>query len=140
MDANKLILDETKLDTALLNNADDVRNLFVFNFTSSDPNVSLLNFTGATSFDASGYTLNVDFDDRYKSNKTTTNTVFTPSYGVTGVPASDGISQVAFGDEVISGEAFRYSYDTATENFTIVNLATGVSSTLTAQRFWPAPD
>ncbi|MCE2510740.1 MAG: flagellar filament capping protein FliD [Alphaproteobacteria bacterium] len=130
LDANKLILNEAELDTALLNNPDDVRRLFAFNFTSSDPNVSLLNFTGTTSFNASGYTLNVDFDDRYKSSAITTNTVYTPSYGVTGIPASNGISQVTFSDEVISGEAFRYSYDSATENFTIVNLATGVSSTV----------
>lgn len=130
LDANKLVLDESTLDTALLNNPDDVRRLFAFNFTSSNPNVSLLNYTNATSYNASGYTLNVDYDDRYKSTAITTNTVYTPTYGVTGTPASHGISQVAFGDEVISGEAFRYSYDSATENFTVVNLATGITSTV----------
>ena len=130
LDANKLVLNESDLDTALLNNAEDVRRLFAFNFTSSDPNISLLSFTGATAYNASGYTLNVDFDDRYKSNETTINTVFTPSYGVTGMPDGDGISQVAFGDEVFSDESFRYSYDTATENFTVVNLTTGITSTV----------
>ncbi len=132
LDANKLVLNDTDLDAALLNNADDVRKLFAFNFTSSDPNVSLLSFTGATAYDASGYTLNVDFDDRYKGNEITTNTVFTPSFAVTGMPASDGISQVQFGDEVFSGESFRYSYDSTTENFTVLNLATGVTSTVNA--------
>jgi len=130
LDANKLVLNEADLDDALLNNAEDVRRLFAFDFTSSDPNVSLVSFTGASSYNASGYTLNVDFDDRYKSSETTTNTVFTPSYGVTGMPAGDGISQVQFGDEVFSGETFRYSYDTATENFTVINLATGITSTV----------
>ncbi len=130
LDANKLVLNETDLDAALLNNAEDVRRLFAFDFTSSDPNVSLVSFTGATSYNASGYTLNVDFDDRYKGNEITTNTVFTPSYGVTGMPGGDGISQVQFGDEVFSGEAFRYSYDTAAENMTVLNLATGITSTV----------
>jgi len=46
------------------------------------------------------------------------------------MPAGNGISQVQFGDEVFSGETFRYSYDTATENFTVINLATGITSTV----------
>lgn len=130
LDANKLVLNEETLDTALLNNPEDVRRLFAFDLTSSNPNVSLLSFTGATSFNASGYTLNVDFDDRYISNSIANDTVFTPSYAMTGMPASNGISQIQFGDQVFSGESFRYSYDAAMENFTIVNLATGITSTV----------
>jgi flagellar hook-associated protein 2 len=55
-----LEIDDATLDASLLNNIDDVRNLFAFNFSSSDPRVVLLDFTGMTTYDASGYTLNVD--------------------------------------------------------------------------------
>lgn len=57
--AENLEIDEAVLDNVLLSNADDVRKLFGFDFTSSDPRISLLGFTGDTQFNASGYTLNV---------------------------------------------------------------------------------
>jgi flagellar hook-associated protein 2 len=54
-----LKIDETKLDESLLNNIDDIERLFNFEFSSSDPRVTLLNFNGSTSYSSSGYTLNV---------------------------------------------------------------------------------
>ncbi|SMF67770.1 Flagellin hook IN motif-containing protein [Tistlia consotensis] len=54
-----LSVDESKLDEALLNNADDVRRLFAFDFSSSDPRVQLLGFDGKAAYSASGYTLNI---------------------------------------------------------------------------------
>lgn len=54
-----LTLDEPALDEALLNNADDIRRLFGFDFSSSDPRVRLLQFSGDTTYDADGYTLNI---------------------------------------------------------------------------------
>lgn len=57
--SQNLEIDETKLDAALLNNPDDVRRLFAFDFASSDPRVSLLGFNGSTTYSASGYTLNI---------------------------------------------------------------------------------
>jgi flagellar hook-associated protein 2 len=54
-----LVLDENKLDTAILNNPDDVRRLFTFDFSSSDPRVSLLGFNGNTQYNSSGYKLNL---------------------------------------------------------------------------------
>ncbi len=57
--ANTLMIDETILDEALLNNADGVRKLFAFDFSSSDPRVSLLGFTGTTKAVEGGYTLDV---------------------------------------------------------------------------------
>jgi flagellar hook-associated protein 2 len=57
--ANTLEIDESKLDAALLNSADDVRRLFTFDFTSSDPRVTLLSFDRNTTYSASGYTLNL---------------------------------------------------------------------------------
>lgn len=55
-----IVIDETKLDEALLNNADEIRKLFTFDFSSSDSRVTLLSFDGNTTYDASGYTLNYD--------------------------------------------------------------------------------
>jgi flagellar hook-associated protein 2 len=57
-----LEIDESKLDETLLNNPDDVRRLFAFDMSTSDPRVTLLGFTGSTSYSATGYTLNVTHD------------------------------------------------------------------------------
>ena len=54
-----LQIDSTKLDQVLLSNPEDVRKLFAFDFSSSDPRVSLVGFTGNTSYNAGGYTLNI---------------------------------------------------------------------------------
>ena len=54
-----LQIDNTKLDQVLLSNPEDVRKLFAFDFSSSDPRISLVGFTGNTSYDAAGYTLNI---------------------------------------------------------------------------------
>jgi flagellar capping protein FliD len=57
--AENLEIDETVLDSVLLSNPDDVRKLFNFDLTSSDPRITLLNFTGDTQFSDTGYSLNV---------------------------------------------------------------------------------
>jgi flagellar capping protein FliD len=54
-----LEIDSTKLDEVLLSNPDDIRKLFAFDFTSSDPRIALLGFSGQTSYKAGGYTLNL---------------------------------------------------------------------------------
>jgi len=54
-----LVIDDSTLDDALINNIDDVRRLLAFDLTSSNPNVVLLGFSGATTFATSGYTLNI---------------------------------------------------------------------------------
>lgn len=54
-----LVIDDATLDAKLLNNADDVRRLLAFDFNSSDPNIALLDFSGATTYNLAGYTLNV---------------------------------------------------------------------------------
>lgn len=127
LEANTLVIDDTILDEALLNNAEDIRRLFSFDFSSSDPRVSLLNFTGRTSYDASGYTVNINFDDRYQSQTFTNAGLFTNVDAQTDGPASDGISSISFGNPVTSGDAYRYSYDGGTEDFTLINLTTGTS-------------
>jgi flagellar hook-associated protein 2 len=59
--ANTLAIDETKLDEALLNQADAVRELFAFGLSSSSSNVVLVGFDGNTSFNDTGYKLNVAY-------------------------------------------------------------------------------
>lgn len=54
-----LVIDDTTLDEALLNNFEDVRRLFSFDFSTSDPRVQLIGFTGATGYTSAGYTLNI---------------------------------------------------------------------------------
>lgn len=59
LDANTLEIDEPTLDNALLNNVEDIRRLFSFDFTPSDPRVTLLDFNGNTEYSAAGLTLNI---------------------------------------------------------------------------------
>lgn len=57
--AENLEIDEATLDSVLLSNADDVRKLFSFDLTTSDPRITLLSFTGETQYSATGYALNL---------------------------------------------------------------------------------
>ncbi|MHC4429856.1 MAG: flagellar filament capping protein FliD, partial [Planctomycetota bacterium] len=127
---NTIVVDETKLDAARLNNPDDVRRLFAFDFSASDPRVSLLSFTGKTTFNASGYTLNLNYDDRYTGDTIANNTDFTQIDAQTGGPAADGISAIGFADTVPSGSAFRYSYDSTTEQLTLYDLTAATSQVI----------
>jgi flagellar capping protein FliD len=129
-EANTLKIDDTILDEALLNNAEDIRRLFAFDFKSSDPRVSLVGFNGQTSYSASGYTVNINFDDRYQSQTFTNSGAITKVEATTGGAAANGISNIDFGNEVASGGAYRYSYNSATEDFTLRNLTTGFSETV----------
>ncbi len=64
-----LEIDETALDQVLLSNLADVRRLFAFEFTSSDPRVVLSRFTANTQYSASGYVLNIGtFGQRNKDS------------------------------------------------------------------------
>ena len=129
--ADTLTIDDAALDKALLNNAEDVRKLFGFDFSSSDPDVVLLDFSEKTTFNTSGYTLNVDFDDRQVSDKITTTADFTrtDAEDSPGGPSGSGISDITFDTSVPTGTAFRYSYDGTTEALTVTNLTTGATET-----------
>jgi flagellar hook-associated protein 2 len=59
--ANTLEIDETRLDDALLNEADAVRKLFAFGMSSSSSDAVLVGFDGNTGFSAGGYQLNVAY-------------------------------------------------------------------------------
>ena len=54
-----LQIDDSKLDEALLNKPNEFRQLLTFGFTSGDSRVSLLAFNGDTTYNAAGYTLNI---------------------------------------------------------------------------------
>jgi len=66
--ANTLEIDDTKLNDALISHPDEVRRLFSFDFSSSDPKLSLTNFTGNTSYDPLGYTLNIQYEKSFDSS------------------------------------------------------------------------
>ncbi len=126
-----LQISDTDLDEALLNNADDVRRLFAFDYSTDDPRVSLLNFTNKTTYDAAGYAININFDDRYESGTYTDGGSFTEADAITSGPATDGISAIAFTDATVSGNAYRYSYDsTGGELLTLTDLTAGTSQTI----------
>ena len=57
-----LEIDETVLDEALLNNPEDVRKLFAFDFSASDPQIALIGFNGQTQAAVGGYKLNITHD------------------------------------------------------------------------------
>jgi flagellar capping protein FliD len=59
LQADTLVVDQGKLDAALLSNIEDVRRLFAFDFSASDPRIALLGYSNKTSFDGAGYTLNI---------------------------------------------------------------------------------
>lgn len=61
--SDTLVINDEQLDDALLNNLEDVRKLFQFDFSSSDPRLVLLSFDGATTHSTSGYTLDIDYDE-----------------------------------------------------------------------------
>ena len=122
---DNLEIDGSKLDTALLNNADDVRRLFAFEFSTADPRLTLLAFTGQTTYSASGYTLNVAFNELYQGNATTTSGSIALTDADTNGPAEDGISAIALSDSIATNSALRYSYDSSTETLTLRNLTAG---------------
>lgn len=127
---NTLQINDTDLDEALLNNAADVKRLFAFDYSTSDSRVSLLNFTNKTTYDASGYALNINYADEYQSGSFTDSGSFTEVVATTGGPAADGMT-IAFDDSVISDNAYRYSYDgTGGELLTLTDLTSGTSETI----------
>lgn len=91
--AETLEIDEGALDKALLNNADEVRRLFAFDFTTDDPRVSLLSFSSATTYDAAGYTLNIQpasGDNLLQYSEQADNAYWTPAQATVSVDAIAG--------------------------------------------------
>jgi flagellar hook-associated protein 2 len=116
---NTLEVNSTKLGDALLKNPDDVRRLFSFDFTTSDSRFTLLNFTGTTAYNSSGYTLNIgNLGAAQKSSRTVTSSSATLNDGVNSVGAT--IS----GSFQLNGTAINYNVTTDT----LATLATTISA------------
>jgi flagellar hook-associated protein 2 len=86
--ADTLQIDDTKLNNALINNPDDVRRLFSFEFSSSSPKVTLLGFDGNTQYSQAGHVLNVQYEKSFDS----THFTLTPNTGNS--PMSDYLALV----------------------------------------------
>lgn len=130
LQADTLTIDSSKLDNALLNNSDDVKRLLTFDFSSSDPRITLLSFGANTTYNASGYVLNVAFSELYESAAQTEAGAITLTQANTGGPAADGISAITLSDVIADDHAMRYSYDSATEVLTLYDLTAGTSETV----------
>lgn len=57
--ADTLVIDQGVLDAKLLANIEDVRRMFAFDFSSSNPQITLLGFSSKTAYNLAGYTLNI---------------------------------------------------------------------------------
>ncbi len=122
-----LVIDDATLDTALLNNAEDVRRLLAFDFTSSNPNVTLLGFDGATTYNVAGYTLNVGTVSPAVETSASIN-----DETVTLDDAVDGVGATTSGSFTINGTPIAYDVtsDTLETLASTINAAgiTGVSA------------
>ncbi len=119
--ADTLTLDATKLEQALINNPDDVRRLFSFDFSSSDPRITLLGFTGKTAYSPTGYTLNLTSDG--------TNVTGADINGVTGSATVNGKTIAVTDATGAAGLSLFYSGTTNLSNVTL-NFTVGVGAQL----------
>jgi len=119
-----LQIDQTKLDQALLSNPEDLRRLFSFDFSSSDPRVTMVGFNGATTYTQAGYTLNVGavFVSRQDSQAVVSKTA----------EISDGANSfgaTTSGTFNVNGVAIAYDADGAGgDDDTLETLATSINN------------
>lgn len=114
-----LTIDESELNDDLLNNFDQVRELFRFDFTSSSTNVTMLNFSSETRPGSSDYTLDVVTDGSGNPTSATIN-------GVAGSVTIDGDELTATDATDAQGLKLLFTGD-ADETLTF-NVSTGVAS------------
>ncbi|RDD63645.1 flagellar filament capping protein FliD [Ferruginivarius sediminum] len=115
-----LTIDDSELNESLLNDFDEVRDLFRFNFTSSSTNVTMLNFTGDTQPAGSDYTLDIVTDG--SGNPTAASTI----NGVAGSVEIDGNRLIATDKTGAQGLTLLFNGN-ADETLTF-NVSTGVAS------------
>lgn len=114
-------INEAKLNDALVKDLDGIRKLFAFDFTSNNPNIVMLGFTGGTTYKTGGYNLNLTFD----ASKNIQNAMI------------DGVAMQVSGQSVSAGadskaNGLRLFYNgpgTAPEN-TTVNFTVGIGAQL----------
>jgi len=122
--ADTLEIDDATLDAALLNNPADVERLFAFDFSSSDPRVSLLGFNGQTAYDASGYVLNIGgVGPAQQSSKSVTSKTAEISDAVNSIGAT------GTGSITINGTSISYDADgVGGDDDTLETLATKITN------------
>lgn len=121
--AENLDIDEALLDSMLLSNADDVRKLFSFDLTSGDPRVTLLGFNGQTTYNSSGYTLNLQpstGDNQFLYSEENENAYWTQQAGVvaTNDPAVTAPDGTTSADGVVADATLTTHPLYTTENVT----------------------
>ncbi len=118
LDYNTLEIDDTELDATLLSSIDDVRRLFAFDFSTSDPNVALIAFTGSTGYAAAGYTLNIGTIGNFDQNSA----IVTDKTAT--LDNADSAGATTSGTFDINGTAI--AYDVTTD--TLETLATAITA------------
>lgn len=120
--ADTLTIDDSKLDEALLNNPLDVQRLFAFDFSASDPRITLLGFTGNTKYSATGYTLNLTHDgtqltgadiDGVPGSATVNGNIIT----MTDATGAYGLSLYYSGNSDLSGVQIKFTVGVAAQMF-----------------------
>ncbi|MFZ5789672.1 MAG: flagellar filament capping protein FliD [Pseudomonadota bacterium] len=122
LNKDTLQIDSTKLANALTSNPDDVRKLFAFDFSSSDPRVTLLDFSGSTTYSATGYTLNLthngtsltgaDFNGVAGSATVSGNTIT-----ATSATGANGLKLYYSGNVNLSNVSINFTVGTAAQMF-----------------------
>ncbi|MEX0759825.1 MAG: flagellar filament capping protein FliD, partial [Tistlia sp.] len=125
-----LVIDETKLDEALLNSPDAVKRLFAFDFSSSDPRVQLIGFDGKAAYDPAGYKINIGSVGSAAERSAAVVDETAPLQGV------DSVAATTSGQFTLNGTAIAYdvAVDGLDDIVGRINLAgiPGISATLTA--------
>ena len=116
--ADTLQIDETVLDEALLNQPDEVRRLFGFDFSVDDPRVAILNFTGNTTAAQGGYTLDITYSGGQITGATingVANSVTVDGNVLTATDATgaEGLTFIYTGDQSVSGVQLDLSFGVA---------------------------
>lgn len=117
--ADTLVIDETALDEALLKNPEDFRRLFAFDFSSSDPRVNLISFTGQTEGSTSSYTLDVTHDGSQITSATIN--------GIAGSVTINGTTLTATDKTGAHGLKLLYTGTTSATGISL-DVSTGVGS------------
>ncbi len=119
-----LEINNTLMDKVLLSNPEDVRKLFTFDFSPSDPRITLIGFSGATTYTAAGYTLNIGavFVSRNDSKLINSDTAVLSD-------TTDSFGATTAGTFNINGVAIAYDADGAGGNDdTLQTLSTTINN------------
>lgn len=119
-----LEINDELMDAVLLSNPEDVRRLFTFDFSPSDPRITLIGFSGATTYTSGGYTLNIGivFASREDSS-----TILSDTAELSDAVNSFGATTAGTFD--VNGTAIAYDADGAGgDDDTLATLATAINN------------